>query len=391
MRHSPLWIIAALTFCVGADSSAQQPTVTILHSFNGTDGSGPGRLIRVGPAELWGVTQSGGLWGHGSIFRMTRAGAFTPVHSFLGLGDGAAPLGLVLGPDGAVYGTTAEVGSGPTVVHGTLFRIAPSGALTTLFVFSELGVGYRPGPLMVTHDGAMFGETSAGGASGHGTIYQADTNGSLTIVHAFTADEPNDYARDPIVEAADGALWGTTSSAFAGIVFKVTRAGGYTRILLGGSMHGLLPVSDGSLFGSAHHEGIPAYGDYMARISPTGTITVGKDYFSHIDFTFWTQSSDGSLVATAENKILRVASDFTFLVIGVAPSSGVTLVDGQDGYLYGYERGRRCLRPGDHLSCGHDQRRHRRAERLRRRSPGRCGGLPSLHVRLVRCRIWIIN
>jgi uncharacterized repeat protein (TIGR03803 family) len=207
------------------------------------------------------------------------------VYSFLGLGDGVRPLGLVLGPDGAVYGTTAEVGSGSTTTAGTFFRIAPSGALTTLFVFRNSLVG-RPGPLMVTHDGAMFGVATLGGPTGYGTVFQADTNGALTIVHAFTADDAPSDIRDPIVEAADGVLWGTNGTVppYGGIVFKLTRAGAYTRFQippksLFSGMRALVPASDGSVYGTLHYERFPNHGEYMAHVSATGTITRGDQFF----------------------------------------------------------------------------------------------------------------
>jgi hypothetical protein len=77
---------------------------------------------------------------------VSRTGVFTSLYSFLGLGDGGLPERLVLGPDGAVYGTTAEVTQGPgqPPVHGTFFRIAPSGALQTLYVFSRDATGTLP-------------------------------------------------------------------------------------------------------------------------------------------------------------------------------------------------------------------------------------------------------
>src|SRR5215472_15049053 len=92
-----------------AIARAQVPSVEILHSFNGSDGSSPnGPLLAIG-GDLWGTTRYGGQFGWGSIFHISRTGTFTTLYSFLGLGDGAWPQRLVLGPDGAVYGTTAEV------------------------------------------------------------------------------------------------------------------------------------------------------------------------------------------------------------------------------------------------------------------------------------------
>ena len=336
-RRNPIvWITAAL-IGVAISAAAQQPTATVLHSFNGVDGSSPGQapLIRVGPAELWGVTQTGGLWGHGSIFRMTRDGTFTSVYSFLGLGDGSSPQGLVLGPDGAVYGTTAGV-SGQS--FGTFFRIAPSGALTTLFVFRNTIVGGQPGPLMVTRDGAMFGMTSVGGPTGHGAVFQADTNGSLTVVHAFTTQDQPGLLTDPIVEATDGALWGSTGllPPVEGFAFKLTRSGNYSRFGLPGppfnnSMGRFVPTPDGSLYGTVHFTDFSS--DEMAFFTPTGEF-IGSGLLTG-GVAFWTLAPNGSLIATSPGKVLFVSRDFSYSIVATTPPGPATLVDGLDGYLYG--------------------------------------------------------
>jgi uncharacterized repeat protein (TIGR03803 family) len=325
-------LLLQLAGSVGA--RAQGRNVEILHSFNGADGSRPHGLIRVGPEELWGVTDAGGLWGHGSIFRMTRGGAFTPVYSFLGV---TSPLALVLGGDGAVYGTTAEVaGVNQPGVHGTLFRVGPSGALTTLVVFDAVESGYRPGPLMATRDGAIYGGTSTGGPNGYGTIFQVDMNGSLTIVHAFTADEPADGLLDPMVETADGALWGTRSMD----VFRLTRSGQFTafpvpQFRLFSYIRGLVPGLDGSLYGTFHAEGFPGYGESMAHISASGAITVASPEFPESYVRIWAQTPDSTLFATNSSVILRVNPDFADAIVAVAPGEVVSLIDGHDGYLYG--------------------------------------------------------
>jgi len=84
----------------------------------------------------------------------------------------------VLGADGAVHGTTAEVlRSRRSPIHGAFFRIAPSGGLTTLYVFSVLTDGYCPSDLVVGPDGYFYGVTRGGGAAGFGTAFRLDTHG----------------------------------------------------------------------------------------------------------------------------------------------------------------------------------------------------------------------
>jgi uncharacterized repeat protein (TIGR03803 family) len=45
---------------------------TTIHSFNGTDGSGPTKLIQTNDGSLYGITQSGGDYGKGVIFRLAE-------------------------------------------------------------------------------------------------------------------------------------------------------------------------------------------------------------------------------------------------------------------------------------------------------------------------------
>ena len=121
----------------------------------------------------WGSLELGDYFSHLPDWYV-RVAVFLP-----GLGDGAQPQRLVLGADGAVHGTTAEVlRSRRSPIHGkTFFRIAPSGGLTTLYVFSVLTDGYCPSDLVVGPDGYFYGVTRGGGAAGFGTAFRLDTHG----------------------------------------------------------------------------------------------------------------------------------------------------------------------------------------------------------------------
>jgi uncharacterized repeat protein (TIGR03803 family) len=242
--------------------NAEQARLTVLHSFSGSDGAAPNsKLIAVGD-EFWGTTASGGLWGYGSIFRISRTGELTSVYSFLGLGDGGQPQQLVLGPDGAVYGTTVAIprGAGLPDIWGTFFRIAPSGALTTLFVFRSIQFGYSPGPLMLAHDGNFYGWTAAGGANGRGTTFRMTTDGSLTVLHDFTQFE---FAFGAFIEA-EGDLYvagsGTLRMTFGG---KVASLGIYEN-------WELIAGHDGRLYAATHASGFFCEWETMVSFLPGG-------------------------------------------------------------------------------------------------------------------------
>jgi len=103
----------------------------------------------------------------------------TTLHAFDGA-NGATPIGgMVMGPDGNLYGSTSEGGPNGT---GVLFRIAPDGsgyrivhafaALTTDVANAD---GRQPrGAMMVGSDGRLYGSTSNGGPNNTGTLYSVD-------------------------------------------------------------------------------------------------------------------------------------------------------------------------------------------------------------------------
>ncbi len=84
---------------------------------------------------MYGTTYEGGANSAGTIFKLTPAGALTTLHSF-DTTDGSFPAGsLLLATNGDLYGTTWEGGTGTV---GTVFKITPAGALTSLHSFDSI-------------------------------------------------------------------------------------------------------------------------------------------------------------------------------------------------------------------------------------------------------------
>ena len=96
-------------------STPPGPTFKTLVNFDGANGANPGRPPIQGPdGNLYGTTPNGGANGHGELFKMTPAGALTPLYSFCpetGCADGSGPSTLVLGADGNFYGDAANGGT----------------------------------------------------------------------------------------------------------------------------------------------------------------------------------------------------------------------------------------------------------------------------------------
>ncbi len=102
------------------------PTEKVLYSFAIVPGtsSGPtpvGALVQTSDGSLYGITEFGGDFNYGSVFKITTSGAYSLVHSFsAGTSDGAQPSSLTLGSDGNLYGTTFFGGANNT---GAVFKI----------------------------------------------------------------------------------------------------------------------------------------------------------------------------------------------------------------------------------------------------------------------------
>ncbi|PYT52595.1 MAG: hypothetical protein DMG43_11255, partial [Acidobacteria bacterium] len=190
---------------------------TVLHSFTGSDGSGPAAsLIMDTAGNLYGTTSSGGSASVGTVFKIDTSGNQTVLHSFAG-SDGSGPdAGLIMDNAGNLYGTTSSGGSASV---GTVFKIDTSGNETVLYNFKGGTDGARPeAGLIMDQAGNLYGTTLAGGtgtcsylSSGCGTIFKLDTSGNETVLHSFTGS-PGDGANPFAALILDGAgnLYGTT-------------------------------------------------------------------------------------------------------------------------------------------------------------------------------------
>ena len=110
---------------------------------------------------------------------------FVPPYSDL-LPGGAASAGLVLASDGNYYGAERHPGQNvcrpqfPGVDCGVIVRVSPSGAKTILHQFGlSAGDGFDPGQVVLGDDGAFYGTTKNGGAFGTGgTIFRMTLGGN---------------------------------------------------------------------------------------------------------------------------------------------------------------------------------------------------------------------
>src|ERR1039457_3993987 len=124
-----------------------------------------------------------GASGLGTVFKITSLGTLTILHSFAGT-DGELPTcALVEGTDGKFYGTT-EAGGSHVPPYGTVFKITSSGTFTSLHSFTGADGQGPEAALVQGSNGNYYGTTAGGGASNLGTVFKITSTGTLTTLHS---------------------------------------------------------------------------------------------------------------------------------------------------------------------------------------------------------------
>ena len=277
LSRLPCFTVAATNNQALVANFVPAPALTSLYSFTGgADGGLPGAgLVQGSDSNFYGTTSGGGTSGNGTVFRISPSGSLTNLWEFTGGSDGASPYaGLVQGSDGNFYGTTYGGGANG---NGTVFRITPSGTLTTLWSFTYDSDGELPSALVQGSDGNFYGTTYDGGANGNGTVFRITPSGTLTTLWSFTGGSDGAYPYAGLVQGSDGNFYGTTSAGGtnnAGTVFQINSAGGLTTLysFSGGAdgespWAGLIQGSDGSFYSTTYEGGSYGYGTVF-KLSP---------------------------------------------------------------------------------------------------------------------------
>jgi uncharacterized repeat protein (TIGR03803 family) len=148
--------------------------------------------------------------------------------------DGANPEAELLLLDGALYGTTSEGGASG---NGTVFEINADGiGFTNLYSFTAAqdgtnSDGSNPYAGLVSSGGVLYGTAESGGTLGNGTLFAVNTDGS-GFTNFFNFGDTNGAYPYGGLTLSGGTLYGTTvngGDAESGTVFKVNTDGsGFT-------------------------------------------------------------------------------------------------------------------------------------------------------------------
>jgi len=253
-------------------------------------------LLHATDGNFYGTTAWGGLYGSGTVFRMTANGVLTYIYNFCslqGCADGIEPVAaLVQGTDGNLYGTTAVGGTNNSCNQvsggcGTVFKITPEGSFTTLYSFcsqtncSDGAIPYDS--LVQAADGSLYGTTGFGGTGsvcpnqgppGCGTVFRITPTGKFTTLHSFcvkAACGDGAFPHAGLALGTDGNLYGTTYSGVVnipseyGTIFRIAPSGTFRTLYTfcsqpncadgGEPVANLLQATNGSFYGTTPYGG----------------------------------------------------------------------------------------------------------------------------------------
>jgi uncharacterized protein (TIGR03437 family) len=329
-------------------------TLTVLFSFDITHGASPGRgVIQGTDGNLYGTSTAGGTaggcmgFGCGTVYKITLSGSISTLYNFGGGSEGTGPLALIQANDGNFYGTTSTTSQTCSALCGTIFKLTPSGSLTTLHTFSGSD-GSGPVDLFQASDGNLYGITGAGGAGtvcsgGCGTVFKITTSGALTTLYTFgESDFTDGWTPGSLIQGADGNLYGTTVNggdtsvmedditSGVGTVFKITTSGQFSNLYkfsfnTGAFPAYLLQISDGSLYGSTGQG--PANSacgcGTIYKITRAGALTTLYTLTGNSGGGLMTmvQATDGNIYGTANG---GVSGDGTVFELTLGASSSTT-------------------------------------------------------------------
>ena len=317
-------------------------TYTVVLGFSGSSGDFPyAPLVLASNGFFYGSTAQGGPALEGNIYKMTANGRLTSLYSFCmtDCSDGSNPeVPLVQLGNGDLYGAT----------NSTIFKITLAGTLTTLYNFCPgttcTGGPPNPSGLTLGSDGNFYGVTSAGGTSKDGTVFKMTPSGTLTTLYTFSGtDGANPIG--PLVQYSDGSLYGMTYSGGTGVsracsaagscgtIFKITTAGALTTLHEFGGTDGANPnaglilASDGNFYGTTGYGGNnPTNAGTAFVVSPTGALKTIYDFCSQAfcldggnPRTPLTQGTNGMLYGTAHEGGTQTNGTFFSLSRGLTP------------------------------------------------------------------------
>ena len=205
----------------------------VIHAFNGGSEGGVGSLGRLmvdRSGALYGVTEIGGAYSAGTVYKLTRSGKkwlLTTLYAFKGSPDCGSPYGgLIADRHGNLYGTTYYGGANG---QGCVFELnaAKSWAERVVYSFKGGKDGSNPTSTLLSSHGSLYGTTSMGGGSCDcGTVFKVNPKtGAQSVLHSFAGGQDGSYPYYGLARDSTGTMYGTTATGGTqnqGVIFEVT-------------------------------------------------------------------------------------------------------------------------------------------------------------------------
>jgi hypothetical protein len=264
------------TTTTSSDNYACPPPQNGFHDLYDVSGSSAVAVDNAG--NLFGTFGSGGTHDQGQVYELAqRAGLWflSSLYSFLGGSNGSRPNGVIVGPQGnlfgAIAGGTQSCGNDGSSYCGIIYKVTPgpTACATALCTWNEetiyqfTGNTDAWGGTVTAFDstGNLYG-IGGGGAYGFGAVFElSPSQGGWTekILYSFTGQDDG-FEPNSLLVGHDGNLYGTAAwgANRFGVVFQLVPSGaGWTENILyaftnttdGSQPAGLVQDPSGNLYG----------------------------------------------------------------------------------------------------------------------------------------------
>ncbi len=315
--------------------------------------------------EFWGMTNEGGNYGTGTIFKTDSDGNNHSVQESFIRYVGQYPYGsLMQASNGKLYGMSDSDGA---TGDGVLFEYDPAtSTYEKLLDFDGEDLGSRPhGNLIEASNGKLYGMTYEGGASGMGVLFEYDLGTAIYSKKLdFDGSNLGSYPYGSLMQASNGKLYGMTTyggTSDVGVIFEYdittdthTKKLDFDGATLGGSPEGsLIQATNEKLYGMTPNGGASDNGvffeynlstDTYTKISEFDDVALGQDPYGSLmqassgklyGLTYYGGTAGRGVLFEYDTNTEIYSKRFDFVDTSLGENPYRSLVQANNGKLYG--------------------------------------------------------